>query len=116
MKSDTYDKYDKNYDKNKNNNMNSNENSPEKNSPEKINIQNSTDTNTSINLPSHVFLCSNFFFYIPVDRALRVLSAIFESAGISSDLQKIYFTQLELQAHILNKAGEYVRTFLCVFF
>ena len=63
------------------------------------------DSSKSIIIPNHVFLDDNFNFYLPVDRAIRVISAIFNSTGMNHDLQKNYFIQLELQAHILNKAG-----------
>ena len=71
-----------------------------------INIDDSNDDNNKfLILPLHIFLDNDFNFYIPIDRALRVASAIFKSVGINSEVQKVYFTQLEIYAHVLDKSG-----------
>ena len=79
-----------------------------------INIDDSNDDNNKfLILPLHIFLDNDFNFYIPIDRALRVASAIFKSVGINSEVQKVYFTQLEIHAHVLDKSGIQICTYAC---
>ena len=79
-----------------------------------INIDDSNDDNNKfLILPLHIFLDNDFNFYIPIDRALRVVSAIFKSVGINSEVQKVYFTQLEIHAHVLDKSGIQICTYAC---
>jgi hypothetical protein len=40
------------------------------------------DTSKSIIIPGHVFLCSNLYFYVPIDRAMCIMKIVFDSAGI----------------------------------
>ena len=77
--------------------------------------ENSNDSDKYLILPSHIFLDNDFNFYLPIDRALRVISAIFNSVGINSEVQKVYFTQLEIQAHVLDRSGINKCTYALVF-
>ena len=70
------------------------------------NSKNNSDEKKEIfDLPQHLFLNEELYFFIPIDRAVHVLIAIFESAKVNIELQKKLFYQLELQTHVLNKSG-----------
>ena len=72
------------------------------------NSKNNSDEKKEIfDLPEHLFLNQELFFFIPIDRAVHVLMAIFESAKVNIELQKKLFYQLELQTHVLNKSGNF---------
>ena len=83
-----------------------------RNIDEKIEVNKSNESKRKLIIPSHVFLDQNLFFYIPIDRALRVVSAIFNSADINNETQKVYFIQIELHAHVMNRSGTYGDVFV----
>jgi hypothetical protein len=56
-------------------------------------------------LPGHVFLDAKYYFFIPVDRALRVLLEIIKSAKIDYYMQTKVFSNLELHTFTLSKSG-----------
>ena len=91
------------------------DNTKKKSNKFKINSQDTSDITKNeidekketFDLPQHLFLNQELFFFIPIDRAVHVLMAIFESAKVNIELQKKLFYQLELQTHVLNKSGNY---------
>ena len=56
-------------------------------------------------LPGHVFLDAKYRFYLPVDRALRVLLEIIKSAKVDLFMQAKVFSNLELHTFTLSKSG-----------
>lgn len=63
------------------------------------------DKSQSIIIPNHVLLDNNLIFYIPIDRIVIVIKAIFENGNININLQRSLYEQLENNCYILNKQG-----------
>jgi hypothetical protein len=72
----------------------------------KADYSNSNKKNSnSTYLPGHVFLDAKYCFFLPVDRALRVLFEIIKSAKIDHYMQTKVFPNLELHTFTLSKSG-----------
>jgi hypothetical protein len=72
----------------------------------KADFSNSNRKNSNSNcLPSHVFLDAKYCFFIPVDRALRVLLEIMKSAKVDYHMQTKVFSNLELHTFTMSKSG-----------